>query len=101
MIPTSAAAAPAAVGCAGDQNPPSVREPDGREIVVGRQFFSTFFASTDCACAAASKQHLLGPGSVLTGTIRGILILETQSGTQATFQVFQPLSRASFAVTGG
>jgi hypothetical protein len=93
--------APAAVGCSGGKNPPAVPKPDAREMLIGRQFFSTFWASTDCACAEASKQHLLGPGSALTGTIRGILILEVHPGSQGAFQVFEPLSRAMFPVAGG
>jgi hypothetical protein len=100
MIPASVSA-PAAVGCSGGQNPAAVATSDPREILIGRQFFSTFRASTDCACAGASKQHLLASGSVLSGPIRGVLVLEVHSGAQDAFQVFEPLSRAMFPVTGG
>jgi hypothetical protein len=100
MIPTSAGA-PAAAGCSGAQNPASVAQQDARAILIGRQFFSTFWASTDCACAAASKQHVLDPGSVLTGAIRGIVILNVHPGGQGAVQIFEPLSRTMFPVSGG
>lgn len=100
MIPASAGA-PSAAGCTGETNPPTTPHPDAREVLIGRQFFSTFWASTDCACAAASKQHLLSPTSTVRGTVRGVLVLQAHPGARNAFQVFEPLSRAGFPVTGG
>jgi hypothetical protein len=100
MIPASAGA-PAPSGCNGNANPPGIASPDPREVLIGRQFFSTFWASTDCQCAAASKQHLLAPTGTLVGSIRGLLVLEALPGSLRGYQVFQPISKMSFPVIGG
>jgi hypothetical protein len=103
MIPFSAADAMVPVlGCGGDAgvtNPAGVSEPDTREILVGRQFFKDFFASTDCACAAASKQHRLSAASTLLGPaqIQGILILQRDRAAGA-YQVFEPVAKG-FPIT--
>jgi hypothetical protein len=104
MIPYSAMDSMVPVeGCAGDAgttNPGGISVPDPREILIGRLFFKDFFASTDCACAAASKQHKLPASSALLGpvTIRGILILELQRGSSSSHQIFQPLAKG-FPIT--
>ncbi len=100
MIPASAGAPPAAY-CAGTMNPESVAAPDPREILIGRQFYQGFWASTDCACWEQSKQHLLTPGATLSGMAQGILVLETVTGSARSYQLFQPLSKSAFPVTGG
>lgn len=98
MIPASVAAK-SAVDCAGNMNPRTVAQPDPREILIGREFFSGFWASTDCACAAASKQHLLTPSNTVVGPIRGVLILQLSHGSSTAYQVFEPLSQALFPVS--
>lgn len=100
LIPTSAAAPPA-VYCAAGANPESVAGPDPREILIGRQFYQGFWASTDCACAVQNKQHLLPPGATLVGSAQGILVLEVVAGSSRAYQLFQPLSKAAFPITGG
>jgi hypothetical protein len=104
VIPASAlGSAGAPPGCVSGRNPPGVVNPDPREILVGREFFKDFFASTDCACAAASKQHLLNVSSSVVGgdTIQGVIVPEIVPGSTAVYQVFHPLSRAAFPITGG
>lgn len=95
-IPTLSVAA-----CRGSANPAGLMNPDPREILIGREFFKEFFASTDCACAAQSKQHLLTPASTLVGTIRGVLTPEISAGSSRLYQVFHPLSRSAFPMLGG
>jgi hypothetical protein len=97
MIPLSAGTAPPA-DCTQNANPASVAKPDAREVLMGRQFFDVFSYSSDCACAAASKQHLLTSASFIDGALSGILILELDSASSATYQVFEPLSKALFPV---
>ena len=87
--------------CASGSNPTGIAAADGRELLIGREFFKEFFASTDCACAAASKQHLLNAASALVGPIRGVLTPELRPGSVALHQVFHPLSKANFPITGG
>jgi hypothetical protein len=100
VMPLSAGAS-APVGCTATVNPQARTAPDRRRILVGRQFFSTFWATTDCACWATSKQHLLDPGSSLAGSITGILTFEMNANAPGGFQVFEPLFRASFPISGG
>ena len=100
MIATSAGAPPAE-GCSGLANPPVIAAPDPREILIGRQFFSEFWASTDCNCAVSAKQHLLTRFATLSGNARGVVVLHPQSGATEPFQIFEPLSKAAFPVTGG
>lgn len=98
MIPASRGA-PAAGDCVNGENPPTASPaPDG-EILIGRQFYDGFWASSDCACAVAHKQHLISSFSTLTGPVRGVLILEQMHGF--TVQVFEPLSKADFPISGG
>jgi hypothetical protein len=90
------------IDCAsGAENPPSRAHPDAREILVGREFFKEFFASTDCGCAAASKQQLLTASSQVVGDIAGVLVPEIEAGSSSIYQVFHPLSRARFPISGG
>jgi hypothetical protein len=104
MIPYSVVGSmPPPEGCGGDTgtaNPASLAMPDPREILIGRQFFKDFFASTDCACATASKQHKLSASSTLLGpaSIRGILILDLDRRSRVTYQVFEPLAKG-FPIT--
>jgi len=89
-------------GCSTDSaNPPGIRDPDPHEILVGREFFKEFFASTDCGCAAASKQHLLDVTSTVVGPIAGVLVPEIGRGSSRSYQVFHPLTRALFPISGG
>jgi hypothetical protein len=101
VIPASAADIGGAAGCESGRNPTSIKQADPREILVGREFFKEFFASTDCACAAASKQHLLNTSSTVAGLIQGVLTPEMRPGTSQIYQVFHPLSRAAFPIVGG
>jgi hypothetical protein len=97
MIPLSAGTTPPAE-CVESLNPAGVANPDAREVLMGRQFFDVFSYSSDCACAAASKQHLLTSANFIDGTLSGILIMELDSSSSATYQVFEPLSKALFPV---
>lgn len=101
VIPRSALGSSHAAGCTGNANPGGITEPDPREVLIGREFFKEFFASTDCSCAALDKQHLLSAASTLSGSIRGVLIPELTPGSTALFQVFHPTSKANFAISGG
>ena len=102
VIPSSAVTTNAsAAGCMGNGNPTGLALPDPREVLIGREFFKEFFASTDCSCALLNKQHLLSATSSLSGSIRGVLIPEITPGSTALFQVFHPTSKANFAISGG
>jgi hypothetical protein len=101
VIPRSAAPGQGVLGCTGTSNPEPVSEPSASEVLIGREFFKEFFASTDCACAAQSKQHLLDASGALSGPIRGLLIPEIAPGTSALYQVFHPTSKSDFAISGG
>jgi hypothetical protein len=94
MIPASAAAG-APADCVGTTQPPG-RAGDPREILVGRQFFHQFLFSSDCACAAASRQLLVKPTSSVSGPVVGYLIIEVDKGAVAPYQVFEPAANKSF-----
>jgi hypothetical protein len=100
VIPASVATG-SAPDCGAGTNPRSVDPADGRELLIGREFYKEFFASTDCACAATSKQHLLSAASTLTGLMRGVLSPEIKPGSSQLYQVFHPLSKAAFPIVGG
>jgi hypothetical protein len=101
MTPASRGA-PAAMDCVNGENPPpavsGVDVADG-QILIGRQFYDGFWASSDCACALEHKQHLISSFSTLVGPVSGVLILEQMQGV--TVQMLEPLSRAAFPVSGG
>jgi hypothetical protein len=96
MIPTSAGAS-AAAACGGAVNPAS-RTADAREILIGRQFFNQFLFSTDCSCAAASKQRLVTPTNTVSGSLLGYLLLEHDAASTASYQVFEPAADKSFPI---
>ncbi len=101
LIPLSAGTVPPAdcvIVDGGVSNPDGVAEPNPREVLIGRQFFDLFSYSSDCACASASKQHLVGPAASVAGTMSGILVPALDASSQATYQVFEPLSKAGFPV---
>jgi hypothetical protein len=101
VIAASIAPSASASDCTSASGSTGVGPTDGRELLIGREFYKEFFASTDCACAAASKQHLLSATSTLTGPIHGVLTPELKLGTSQIFQVFHPLSKAAFPIVGG
>ncbi len=101
LIPASLAPPDIVNGCSGSGNPLGVAKPDGRELLIGREFYKEFFASTDCACAAASKQHLLSTSSAVVGSVLGVLTPEIKAGASSVYQVFHPLSKANFPIAGG
>jgi hypothetical protein len=101
LISASLAATGTADGCSSNGNPIGLAKPDGREVLIGREFYKEFFASTDCSCAAASKQHLLSTSSTVVGSISGILTPEIKAGSSSIYQVFHPLSKADFPIAGG
>ena len=98
MLPASKGAAPAA-DCSNGENPPAASPAPEGEILIGRQFYDGFWASSDCACALDHKQHLISGFSTLVGNVRGLLILEQIRGF--TVQVLEPATKADFPVSGG
>ncbi len=101
LIPASLAPVEAAGACSGGRNPIGLAQPDGRELLIGREFYKEFFASTDCGCAAASKQHLLNASSTVVGAVFGVLTPEIKTGSSSIYQVFHPLSKTDFPIVGG
>jgi hypothetical protein len=98
MIPASRGA-PAAADCVNGENPPTTSPAPAGEILIGRQFYDGFWASSDCGCALDHHQHLISGFSTLVGSVRGVLILEQMRGF--TVQVLEPLSKPDFPVSGG
>jgi hypothetical protein len=99
MAPASAGA-PTPGDCSNGSNPEGANYTQG-QVLIGRQFYSGFTDSTDCACSSTHKQRLLSPLSKVVGPVvlHGVLILEYKQGF--TFQVFEPFSRAAFPISGG
>ncbi len=98
MLPASKGV-PVAADCVNGENPPSASPAPAGEILIGRQFYDGFWASSDCACALDHKQHLISSFSTLVGTVKGLLLLEQIRGF--TVQVFEPATKADFPVSGG
>jgi hypothetical protein len=98
MVPASRAL-PVPADCTNGQNPDGSSAAMGDEILIGRQFYDSFWASTDCACAVTQHQHLLSPYATLVGATRAVLMLSQSNG--ATFQILQPLAKRDFPVSGG
>jgi hypothetical protein len=96
MIPKSAGLLEGAA-CGGTTNPAG-RATDPREILFGRQFFNQFLYTSDCGCAAASKQRLLTPTNTVSGGLGGYLILEQDKASTKAYQVFEPSADKAFPV---
>ena len=98
MVP-SASSDVAGAACSGTTQPPSAVSSvaPSDEILVGTDFFRSFTASADCACAVAGGETLVGGSSIVSGSVGGILVGDLPLNATTMYQYLAPKSSADAA----
>ena len=98
MLPASTAGGAAGAACGVDGG---VAAAEMTEVLVGTDFYRTFKASGDCACAKAfTGTKLCTLASTVVGAISGFLAFDAAVGATTGYQYFSPYSDATFPIGG-